>query len=361
MRGRSAPQQRRSADHVPNSEPAALPADSSDQAPPSSATSIDPAAAATTSATPPPAFKAKPKSRPVLHPWQAPESQSTVETVWGDTAAPEATAAPPEHRRLIWIGWTVAAALCLTLAWQLGGPALHSSPPLPPPAPPSAPPATADTAREAAETARAFLATTSLDDRLRFIRHPEATRARMAAWYSAQRPLKPLEVLSFHDRWAEERVGETSFLMLYMEMADFTQRAIAMERRPDGSLSVDWESFEYWSDIPWTTFLETEPPQAVEFRVVAEYDSYHNFKYAEADDWVCFRLTDPADQAHAWGYCPPGSTPATTLAHLLSRQKQQGNPQAKAILLLRFEPGDPGRRQVRIDAVVQEHWLKPDP
>ena len=360
MRGRSAPQ--------PRPEPegtTALPsaADGSPQA------AAAPAVAPAPQDKPPsteapearPAFKAKPKSLPTLHPWQPSEAVQESETAWGTEPSPDSPSAPPSHRKLAWIGWSVACLLILTVAWQLTGPARQSTPVLPPPAPPTAPPATADTAREAAEVARAFLATTTLDDRLRFIRHPEATRARMAAWHTTDRPLQPLQVLSFHDRWAEERVGDATFLMMYMEMADFTQRAIAMERRPDGSLAVDWESFEYWSDVPWTTFLETEPPQAVEFRVVAEYDSYYNFNYSDADAWVCFRLTDPADQAHAWGYCPPGSAPATTLAHLLSRQQQQGNPQAKAILLLRFEPGTHGRRQLRIDAVVQEHWLKPDP
>ncbi|MFN0127575.1 MAG: hypothetical protein ACKV19_12910 [Verrucomicrobiales bacterium] len=300
----------------------------------------------------------------VFQPWQASPSDPESTYHWGGPLPSDSPAPKPTSHRLGWIGLLVAVALSGTVAWQVAHRPASILPPHPPARPahdviPSIAPA--DLARQAAERVRAFLATTSIDERAAFVRHPEITRSRMQGWHTDDRPLHPLNVLSFHERWAEELVGPHTFVMLYMEMADFTTRAIALERHPTAGLLVDWESFESWSEIPWSDFLTSPTNSPVEFRVVVEYDTYYNFEFADPKAWSCFRVSDPANQAHAWGYCPVESPAAVHLGHLLRRQRRQGTTQAKAIVSLRSASPDPARRQFTIESFVQDNWLKPDP
>lgn len=301
--------------------------------------------------------------RPVLQPWEAPSFDPEDTGEWGATRPEEAEPQGRKNWRLAWLGLAVAVPLGAVMIWQSAArpPAAGATPPplITPIA--IAPPTAADLARLAADTARDFLATSSVDDRARFVRHPEITRERMTSWHSANRPLRPLAVTSFHERWAEESVGDHTFVMLYMEMADFTTRAIALEKLPDGGLLVDWESFESWSELPWTQYLESEPAESTEFRVIAERDTYFNFAFADSSTWLCFRLNDPANEAHGWGYCRTDSEVANALRHLFRRQRQQGTSQVKAMLRLRFAGAERGRRQVLIESLVQDHWLKADP
>lgn len=308
--------------------------------------------------------RARRSGKQVFQPWQASSRDPESTDHWGGPPPEGLHPSQPTTHRLAWIGLLVAMAFSGTVAWQIAPRPGHNQPARPPARPaheliPSIAPA--DLARQAAERVRAFLATTSIDERAAFVRHPEITRSRMQAWHTDDRPLLPLDVLSFHERWAEEPVGPYSFVMLYMEMADFTTRAIALERHPTKGLLVDWESFESWSEIPWSEFLASPITSPVEFRVVVEYDTYHNFEFADSAVWRCFRLSDPANQEHAWGYCPVESPAAVDLAHLLRRQRRQGTTQAKAIVSLRSASPDPARRQFTIESFVHDSWLKPDP
>jgi hypothetical protein len=297
---------------------------------------------------------------PVLTPWQASSVDPEDTAGWGDSPRQPASTEPRHGRRLAAIGLVLATLLGAAAVWLRA-----TATPAPRPAPAITTPPTdtapADLARRAADTVHAFLATSSIDDRARFVRHPEVTRARMQKWHTASRPLRPLQALKFHSRSSQERVGSHTFFVLVLESSDFTTRTIALELQPDGEFKVDWESFESWSEIPWTEHLALESADPVEFRVVAEPDTYYNYAYTDSTAWVCYKLTDPANQAHCWGYAAAGSETATALEHLLRRQRQQGLGHAKAILRLRFAADAAGHRQALIDAIVHDHWLKPDP
>lgn len=298
--------------------------------------------------------------RPMLQPWEAANFDPEDTDQWGEVGQ----TVESRHRRglrLALLSLAVALPLGAVVVWQSAPRTVPEAPAARPATRPAAVPATSEHARQAAFVAEAFLATSTLEARASLVRHPEITRARMEAWHTPEHPLRPLKVLHFHERWAEESVGKNTFLLLYMEMADFTTRAIALERAPEGGFKIDWESFEGWSPLPWTRFLAEEPSAAMEFRVMVQRDTYHNFGYADPDAWLSFKLTDPADLAHCWGYCPVTSEAGFTLSRLLRRQTQQGELQIKAIVRLRFEEGRSGHQQVLIESVVQDGWLKPDP
>jgi len=301
---------------------------------------------------------------PVLVPWQATSIDPEDTAGWGENPRQPAAAEPRHGRRLAAIGLVLAGLLGAAAVWLRATTtpvALPAPTTANPPAGSTADTAPADLARRAADTVHAFLATASIDDRARFVRHPEVTRLRMQKWHTASRPLRPLQALKFHSRSSQERVGSHTFLVLVLETSDFDTRTIALERQPDGDFKVDWESFESWSAVPWTEHLALESADPVEFRVLAEPDTYYNYAYTDSTAWVCYKLTDPANQAHCWGYAAAGSETAIALDHLLRRQHQQGLGHAKAILRLRFASNAAGHRQALIDSLVQDHWLKPDP
>jgi hypothetical protein len=300
---------------------------------------------------------------PVLQPWEAATYDPEEIGEWGaETSGKDAP--PPRHSKLAFFGVAVVAVLGGFIIWQ-------SAPNTSATSPSSVAPSTltrglavrpaSERARQAADVARAFLATTTPEERTALVRHPEITGPRLLNWYTSEHPLRPLPVLQFHERWAEEIMGSRVFVMLTMEMADFTSRGIALEEFPDGSFKVDWESFEAWSTLPWRDYLTTAPSEPVEFRVIVEPDTYFNFSYADPARWLNFKLTEPATNDYCWGYCLLTSESAFKLRQMLRRQQTQGESHVKAIVRLRFEADGRGRRQVLIDDVLQDGWLRTEP
>lgn len=287
------------------------------------------------------------------------EADPELTDAWG-TSKSDADVERRRSRRLLIWATLIGAPLAAFALWQsLGRPGANTPPITAPTVRPPGSAEPAEESRQAAEIVRQFLATKTVDERAAFVRHPETTKPRMEKWYTTANPVKPLTIIDFRDRTTEQTLDDTTFLMLTMETSDRYERAIALEKLPNGKFLVDWESYVFWSDPRWQEFLSKPPTDAHEFRVTLKISDYWNYAYANPEEWFCYKLEDPEAWAHCWGYCPINSEAGLQLNRLIRRQRQQGQDTVKAILKLKFEPGGIGKNQVLIEEVVQDGWIKP--
>ncbi|MFN0127576.1 MAG: hypothetical protein ACKV19_12915 [Verrucomicrobiales bacterium] len=272
----------------------------------------------------------------------------------------EAPADRQRSRRLALWSALIGLPLIALAVWQSLGRPGSAAPDPPSPVPPKAGASVnaAEETRRAADVIKRFLATATLEERAAFVRHPEITKTRMETWHSPANPLKPRKVVDFRDRSSEQTINDVTFLMLNMVLDDHLPRSIAVEKTKDGGYLVDWESFVFWSDPRWPEFLSKEPEGTSDFRVVVSIDTYFNYGYADAKKWFCYKLSDPENWAHCWGYCSIDSDAGMQINRMIRRQRQQGENQIKAILKLRFEEGGRGHNQVLIEEVVEDGWIK---
>ncbi len=281
---------------------------------------------------------------------------------WG-AANDEPQPKNPRTRPLVlWVSLLGLPLVGLALWLSMGRPGT-SPPPRPAPVPPSA---EADSdpvqeSRQAAEVVTRFLGASTIDDLAAFVRHPEVTKPRMEQWYSDAYPLKPRTVREFRSRSFEQTIDGLPFLILSMVLDDHVSHYIAVEKTDDGGFLVDWESFVFWSVPRWHEFLSKEPDGAHEFRVIVNIDTYFNYAYSEATEWFCYKLLDPENWAHCWGYCPIDSETGLEINRIIRRRRQMGESQVQAILKLKFDEAGKGRNQVLIEEVVKDGWIKTSP
>ena len=288
------------------------------------------------------------------------EFDPEVTAEWGQDKEDPETAQRGRRRLLLW-GAAIAIPLVSVVVWQSvfkrGFESLDSIRPSPTPA--GSNDDAAAESRLAGAFVTQFLAASTIEERAALVRHPDITRPRMEKWYNPTNPLKAQKLLELHDISSEQTIDGITFLLLSMDLDDFTQRAIAVEKRPDGSFLIDWESFVFWSEMRWPEFLSKEPQGSQEFRVSVEIDSYFNFGYENPQQWFCYKLTDPENWAHCWGYCDINSEVGSKINRMIRRQRQQGEDKIKAILKLKFDDAGRGRSQVIIEDVMQDGWVKP--
>ncbi len=289
---------------------------------------------------------------PKFKPFEVEPADPERSNRWGTTG----TDARPARGRFLIIG-LLAVALGGVVAWfSLKAPRAAGDI--------TAPEETYDSS-QGVEKARAteaviekFLSADTVEARAAWVRHPEATRPRMEAWHADGRPLRPLTLEKFLPRANESTVDGSSFIIRSVEIKGQGVKAIAVEETPEG-LRVDWESFAFWADPPWAEFLATTPETAADYRVSVAPDDYFNHAYADSEKFFCFKLIDPENQEHVWGYCPLDSEIGQALNSLVRRYRRAGTRRPKAILRLRFEEAGRNHKQVLIESVVQDGWILP--
>ena len=182
----------------------------------------------------------------------------------------------------------------------------------------------------------------------------------MQAWYTPTNPPEQLKVLRFGDRTEEDTIDGVTFIMLFMELEDHTLRYVAVEKTPDG-FRVDWESFVGWSSVSWEKCLTESIEEPTDFPVTIKIENYFNFGYSDDTKFICYKLTDPKNWGHCYGYIGIDSPVGQRIHQMMRRQQRQGLDQVKAVLKLRFEPAGKGRNQVWIVDLVQDGWVRVNP
>ena len=133
-----------------------------------------------------------------------------------------------------------------------------------------------------------------------------------------------------------------------------------------GEPKLDWEHHAQYSDMPWETFLKTASDSPCAFRVTVTEDDYFIYAFeGKEKDWLCYKLSDPADFGYCWGYCrldsPAGREIVQKMAEArrLGQVNKQGEVVGQLILELRYPPEGKKSNQVIIEKFVHDSWIIP--
>ena len=236
---------------------------------------------------------------------------------------------------------------------------------------------------EAEQIVRNFLNENSVEKLARFVRHPDITLPRMREYYGRKgASALRASIMRFLDHRGELEAGHKSFHWLQFELENQTARTAIFEAT-DAGVKLDWESFVYYSDIPWESFLDSEPSESIEFRVLVQPVMYYNHAFTDPGEYLAMKLTDPFRRQSCWGYAERNSATGAELRRLVNRALRASSltnasrlfetrtdlesgmesvgiamEPLKLLLKIRFPQNGSGRGQVLIEEVVSDHWVK---
>lgn len=149
-------------------------------------------------------------------------------------------------------------------------------------------------------TMRSYLAAKTIEEKLAFVRHPEAMKARMEAFYR-NTPLtaQPCELVT---KFRPLSLGGRPFWQV-LAVIDSTQgEAILLEQISDTEVRVDWESHVNYQPMPWKDYVETPSARPMAFRVIVEESPRYVGEFMDERRWASFRLSNPDVEAVLYGY-----------------------------------------------------------
>lgn len=197
----------------------------------------------------------------------------------------------------------------------------------------------------------AFLAAGTIEERLKYVRHPDRIRPLMEDFYRDHE----LKTYTFElvANYMSASLSRRPFIALSVRTKEDTSLPVLLEDSEEGLL-VDWESFICYNPLTPEEFLEVRPAEPVKMRVYASYDNFYAYEFAEESEYICFRLEFRDSDTRLFGYVKRGTTVEQKFHDLFGSQGR--NLRKPLILALHFPEGGRGRRSVVIDDVESPLW-----
>jgi predicted RNA-binding Zn-ribbon protein involved in translation (DUF1610 family) len=216
-------------------------------------------------------------------------------------------------------------------------------------------------AQRAISLSSEFSLLSTVNQRLKYVRHPNASLSRMKKYYAAvpnNIVFPPLDVRSYQDEVID---GIRFARMTSIVEPGKRQREFFFELSEGGGLLLDWESATGYCDTDVMEYSSGTTTGPVQMRVMVKPSDYYAFEFADADAFDCYEITDLISSIRIYGYVESVSANGEALRGLHPGERQEQKGFVYCTLVLRASKGadSRGARQVRIDKMVKNNWLLP--
>jgi hypothetical protein len=201
---------------------------------------------------------------------------------------------------------------------------------------------------------RNFFDSRSVEEMLRYVRHPERVRPLMEGYY-AESALKPLRFKSFLSLEPLTIDHSASYWAVFCELEGAVQSQLMLESASVNEAKVDWETFVCYQPMDWDEFAKSRPEGYTgDFRVYVKQDELHSHEFSDSSTFDCYRLTALNGDEVLFGYVPRGLGLGLRLDKLTAGKENQEVP-----MLLRLHvPKDIKSPQgVVIREIVIPRWF----
>ncbi len=205
---------------------------------------------------------------------------------------------------------------------------------------------------------RAYLAADQVEEKLKYVRHPERVRPHLERYYQSHE-LKGVELESIQELHPVT-IGRRPFFFLRARDIGGGTHALILEDGLEGGVRFDWESEVCYQPMPFDEFIARRPLEAMDFRVYLEVDRHYAYEFADQERYQSLYLTTRDSDEHLFGYVERGSEVADALRRFVERHG--AGKKLPAYLRLRFLPDSRAPRGVLVEAMLAPRWtLSGDP
>jgi hypothetical protein len=202
-------------------------------------------------------------------------------------------------------------------------------------------------------TVRAFYAAKTIDEKILHVRHPEAMRTRMEAFY-AKHPLEaePCEMVT---NFQPLTLGGISYWKVLALKPDKKGNIVLLEQVSDTRVLVDWDSLVDFQAVPWEQYVAEKPFTAMSFRLEVEESPRYIGEFIDESSWVSYRLTKAKSESILYGYVRRNSATHQRIA----AAQQAGS--HHLICMLQCSPAMKAKDSVVIQDMVSDSFYRSSP
>lgn len=194
---------------------------------------------------------------------------------------------------------------------------------------------------------RSYMQASTIDEKLRYVRQPEAMKARMESYYSRY-PLKAEKVGVVTD-YKPLALENTLFWSVVASVEVTRGEGLLVEQLSDNEVKIDWESHVNYQPMAWDQYATEQPTKAMAFRVTVEPTIRYLAEFSDEARWVCYQLQAKNSEAFLYGYVQRNSQ-----EHALIQQRIS-NGGTNMILRLQFAKAMKAKNSLVINKVISNN------
>jgi|GEM_PF-2307393 hypothetical protein len=150
------------------------------------------------------------------------------------------------------------------------------------------------------QTVKAYLAASSIEEKLRYVRYPDVIKARMMHHYHT-RPITPLKAVTTTG-YEPLTLGGKTFWRVIAPLDDVTGEALLIEQIEKDQVKIDWESHVYYQPMAWDNYINEKPSRPIAFRLKTKPTNRYLMEFADESRWCCYELTEKDSSKTLYGY-----------------------------------------------------------
>jgi len=204
------------------------------------------------------------------------------------------------------------------------------------------------------EVLRGFLGGGTLEEKAKYVRHPERVIPLMKSFYS----WNEVESISYDQIEAYQIYSMENLPFMVLEVADKAGRSypVLLEDGRDGIL-VDWESFVCYQPMSVDEYASKRPTEVMTFRARVFRDFYYTYEFSNEEEFACYKLIFRDSDVVLHGYVKRG-TELDKKFEKIYGDSGTGKMQS-LILKMRFLEGGKAKNSVLIEDMVSTLWAYP--
>lgn len=202
-------------------------------------------------------------------------------------------------------------------------------------------------------TVRRYYQAKTIEEKLRYVRHPEATRPLMEKYYE-QHPLesKTCDLITSFEFFTQ---GDQNFWKVLAIQNNNKREWIFLEQVSDTDVRIDWESLVHYQPMSWSDYAKNRPLSALDFRISLTPTPYYVGEFADESRWVSYRITAYGYDEVLFGYVVRDSQEHRMIETAL----QKRSPYLIATLMI--PPDTTVKHAVVIQKIVSDNFIRSDP
>jgi hypothetical protein len=201
---------------------------------------------------------------------------------------------------------------------------------------------------------RGFFGSGSVEEMLRFVRHPQRIAPLMEEYYR-ENPPTPVRMEKIQSLAPLTVDNLATFWIATCELENSQVAQVWVEAVGTNEAKVDWETYVNYQPMDWDNFARSRPGGYTgDFRVYVEPDNFYSHEFADSRVFSSFRLTALKGEEVLSGYTPRGGALEKKLIEIIARNGGGATP---VILRLRLPDGLDSKRGVVMDELICPRWV----
>ncbi len=207
-----------------------------------------------------------------------------------------------------------------------------------------------------------YLAATTVEEKLKYVRQPERVEPLMRDWYEAKKHPMVAKEMDSRMTLVPKTLFTKSFWKAEMNHGGMFKKQLWIQSYEDGTFGIDWETDVVYNPMHWDEFLSKKPQESMSFRVYVGWNDLYLYQHRDEEKFQSFKLESRDSDQIASAYMDRNDKGVKTMMFFIRRSAKDPKNLNTAVTLpflvtLKYDESPEGKKNLVIEKLDSPSWI----